>query len=209
MNTSSSTGPQRPLPSNLLLELRPISTLLFGFVKWSATFSVPLTVFSFPRPPPSRRPGPSHFSPTWRSLPRPLRLPMAFAALLSGPQPNLRLPSEVLGQRLHPPSPRRTPSQSLQYCFSRTQCSCFFASCSSALLERRLSTSIRSWTFATIPLAPVGVTRPYHLHTLSSSFSFLLVRPHQHLLSDQVPGSLLDPRFASPRWLDVPISFTA
>ena len=49
-------GGPAPLPSNYSSNFAPtflsnssISTLLFGFVKWSATFSVPLTVFSFNR----------------------------------------------------------------------------------------------------------------------------------------------------------------
>ena len=82
---SLSDGGQRRLPSSYSSNSAPTlsnsstSALLLGFLMWSATFSVPLTVFRFtllhdvldPEPlQPARRPGA-------------LRLPMAFAALWS------------------------------------------------------------------------------------------------------------------------------
>ena len=56
------------------------------------------------------------------------------------------------------------------------------------------STSLRSWTFATIH----SPNRSPRTHPLVVSF-LLFVLPHQPLRSDQVPGDPLHPRFASFR----------
>ena len=80
-----------PAPVELLHELRPnlpeqvfnLRLALLFFVKWSATFSFPLMVLSFTLPSFTTSCTQSHFSSTWRSLPKLVRLPMASAALLS------------------------------------------------------------------------------------------------------------------------------